>query len=319
MKKRYLTTILLIALTKLSFCQTWGINNSRTDTRDDAGLRGDAGAVSGFFQTENPVNFPSGANSWWHLLDVRHNNPANNYAMQFAGSFFDQNLYFRKVQDNASQDWSKVVTENNGRIGLGTSSPIQQLHMVGSGDAGGMVLVQNTSPNFYSGMNMLTEQGGLGASFQYGNSQVNELSNTFFFGNRSGGATHIISGLYPQILMTVLSGGNVGIGITNPQNKLDVNGTIHSKKVTIDLTGWSDYVFEKNYTLPSLKELKTYIDENHHLPGLPSEKELVKSGLDVAEMNKTLTKKVEELTLYILKMNEEIEKLKAQVNTTKAH
>ena len=319
MKKSYLTTFALLVLTKLAFAQTWGINNSRTDTRDDAGLRGDAGAVSGFFQTENPVNFPAGANSWWHLLDVRHANSGTNYSMQFAGSFFDQNLYFRKVSNNASQDWSKVVTENNGKIGLGTSSPIQQLHMVGSGDAGGMVLVQNTSPNFYSGMNMLNEQGTLAASFQYGNSQVNELSNTFFFGNRSGGATHIVSGLYPQILMTVLSGGNVGIGITNPQNKLDVNGTVHSKKVNIDLTGWSDYVFTKGYVLPKLEELKTYINENHHLPGLPSEKEMVKTGLDVAEMNKALTKKVEELTLYILKMNEEIEKLKKQVNTTKTH
>lgn len=60
---------------------------SQTQTRDDAGLQGNAGAVSGFFETANPIHYPAGATGWWHLLDIRHSTTINNYAMQLAGGF----------------------------------------------------------------------------------------------------------------------------------------------------------------------------------------------------------------------------------------
>ena len=88
----------------------WGNGLVRTETRDNAGLRGDAGARSGFFETSSPTNYPAGASSWWHLLDVRHSNNSNNYALQIAGSFFDQNLWFRKTNDNAAQAWTRILT-----------------------------------------------------------------------------------------------------------------------------------------------------------------------------------------------------------------
>ncbi|MBU3660844.1 MAG: tail fiber domain-containing protein [Flavobacteriales bacterium] len=115
----------------------YGTNNSRTQWRDNAGLRGDAGAQSGFFETYNPVNYPTGATSWWHLLDVRHNNPTNNYAMQFAGSFFDQNLYFRKTSDNASQAWSQVVTSTSNLAWMttGNSGTVANTNFIGTTDA----------------------------------------------------------------------------------------------------------------------------------------------------------------------------------------
>ncbi|MBI2968070.1 MAG: shufflon system plasmid conjugative transfer pilus tip adhesin PilV [Bacteroidetes bacterium] len=99
---------------------TAGSYRSRTESRADAGLMG---SQSGFFQTSAPApaaNWPGGAASWWHLLDVRHSNNANNYAMQFAGSFFDQNLYFRKTNNNAAQAWSQILTTANGVAGSGT-------------------------------------------------------------------------------------------------------------------------------------------------------------------------------------------------------
>lgn len=108
--------------------------------------------------------------------------------------------------------------------------------------------------------------------------------------------------------LTIDYNGNVGIGITTPQNTLDVNGTIHSKQVNIDLNGWSDYVFKKGYRLLPLNQVKDYIDQNQHLPEIPSEHEMIKSGLDVSEMNKLLMKKVEELTLYLIEMKEEKDK-----------
>jgi hypothetical protein len=114
--------------------------------------------------------------------------------------------------------------------------------------------------------------------------------------------------------MRILYNGNVGIGITHPQNKLDVNGTIHSKAVLIDLNGWADYVFKPTYRIRSLTEVKSYIDRNQHLPDIPSEQEILKDGLNVGEMNKLLMKKVEELTLYLIDNQKQIDELKTKVS-----
>lgn len=95
--------------------------------------------------------------------------------------------------------------------------------------------------------------------------------------------------------------GNVGIGTTNPQAKLAVEGNIVAKeiKVTTNIAA-PDYVFEPNYELLSLTEIERYIKEHKHLPEIPSAKEIREEGLDLAEMNLLLLKKVEELTLYLI-------------------
>lgn len=91
----------------------FGNSNVRTETRNDAGLQGNAGAQSGFFETSAPTNFPTGATSWWHLLDVRHSNNTNNYALQISGSFFDQELWFRKTNGSAVTPWSRLLSTSN--------------------------------------------------------------------------------------------------------------------------------------------------------------------------------------------------------------
>ena len=107
----------------------WGTDGIRTEVRDDAGAYG-PGIRSGFYQTASPspaANWPTGATGWWFLLDLRHTNTANNYALQFAGSFFDQKLYFRKTNNNSSQTWTEVITsstETYEAISLGTNIEI---------------------------------------------------------------------------------------------------------------------------------------------------------------------------------------------------
>jgi hypothetical protein len=111
--------------------------------------------------------------------------------------------------------------------------------------------------------------------------------------------------------MTLLTNGNVGIGTTNPTNKLSVNGTIQSKEVIVE-TGWADYVFGKEYRLLPLEELKQFIDKHKHLPNIPSAKEIEKNGLYVGEIQKRMMEKIEELVLYIIGLKEETEELKEQ-------
>lgn len=70
---------------------------------------------------------------------------------------------------------------------------------------------------------------------------------------------------YSNAGVSILENENVGIGTISPVNKLDVNGTIHSKEVKVDMTGWSDFVFKKEYNLPTLEEVEKYIARKGHL------------------------------------------------------
>jgi hypothetical protein len=106
--------------------------------------------------------------------------------------------------------------------------------------------------------------------------------------------------------------GFLGLGTTNPDAKLSVRGQVHAQEVKIDLSGSvaPDYVFAKNYKLPSLEEVKAYIDQHQHLPEVPSAKEMDANGINVREMNLLLLKKVEELTLYMIELKQEVQLLK---------
>lgn len=106
---------------------------------------------------------------------------------------------------------------------------------------------------------------------------------------------------------TISGKGNVGIGTRDQQGyKLAVKGNIHAQEVKVDMDGWADYVFKSDYELFPLSDLKAYIDKNQHLPEMPSEKEIVDKGLSLGEMNKLLTKKVEELTLYLIEKDKQM-------------
>ena len=103
--------------------------------------------------------------------------------------------------------------------------------------------------------------------------------------------------------------GNVGIGKFNPANKLDVNGTVRATEIIVE-SGWADYVFNDDYKLPSLNEVEKFIQQNHHLPNMPSAKEVKEKGLYVGDTQRRMMEKIEELTLYVIEMKKEIEMLK---------
>jgi hypothetical protein len=111
------------------------------------------------------------------------------------------------------------------------------------------------------------------------------------------------------VMVMSITNGKVGIGTRTPDAKLSVQGTIHTQEIKVDMNGWSDYVFKPAYHLISLTELKAYIDKHQHLPEIPSEKEVAKNGVNLGDMNKLLLKKVEELTLHLIRKDEQ---LKAQ-------
>jgi hypothetical protein len=73
------------------------------------------------------------------------------------------------------------------------------------------------------------------------------------------------------------------------------------------IPAWKDCVFEADYNLMSLKETEEFIKQNKHLPGIPSEKEVLENGINVGEMNALLLQKIEELTLYVIELEKKIE------------
>lgn len=140
---------------------------------------------------------------------------------------------------------------------------------------------------------------------------------------------------YTTQYMTMLANGKLGIKTNLPSADLTVNGNvligdpmsvcipnnnyllfvekgILTEKIKVAIkcsANWADYVFEPNYKLKSINELESYIKENKHLPNIPSAKEMVHEGLDVATMDAKLLEKIEELSLYIIEQNKRIEKL----------
>ena len=169
----------------------------------------------------------------------------------------------------------------NGNVGIGTSAPASKLHIDITGSSG-------TTPQY--GLLINT------ASF----SNANNAANSYYLKAMDAGN---------QTTAFIINGsGNVGIGTSNPGSfKLAVEGKIAARGVKVTLTSFADYVFDSTYLLRPLASLSSYINQNKHLPGIPSAKEVEKEGgFEVGEMNVKLLEKVEELTLYILELNKKL-------------
>ena len=119
--------------------------------------------------------------------------------------------------------------------------------------------------------------------------------------------------------------GNIGIGTNVPDEKLTVKGKIHTQEVLVDLNGAvaPDYVFESyykgysslnsTYKMLDLKSLENYLKKHYHLPEIPSASSLAKEGLELKKMNLLLLQKIEELTLYTLEQQKQLDNLQKQV------
>jgi len=257
--------------------------------------------------------------------------------MQFSGSFFDQRLFFRKTNDSAIQPWSRILTETSGKVAIMTNEPIGRLHIGGSPDGiSSLVFGDISMGNLYVPVG--STSGGYNIDFRTWRDIVPDQIGARIRAERINNwnpnsalkqsmelAFYTSDGLDQSQLIEKLrikSDGSVGIGTADTKGyKLAVAGTVVAEAVTVKLRStWPDYVFNSDYALQPLSVLKTYINQFHHLPEFPSAKEVGEYGLNLSEINILLTKKVEELTLYLIEKDEkekqqqsEIDKLKAQV------
>ena len=212
----------------------------------------------------------------------------------------------------AVQAFSQNTFPPNGNVGIGTNSPAGLLDINGSVTFSGSPA---NLDNHYGGLplNFLENSGKviIGWNRTGGGGETDFISNQ---GAGSGGGfifyNHNNSGIETK-LMSVRGDGTIGIGTDDTKGyKLAVNGSIIGTEVVVKTYGnWPDYVFKRAYCLPSLNSIKSYIDQNGHLPDMPSEQQVAKDGVNLGEMNKLLLKKVEELTLYLIEQEKRIDQL----------
>lgn len=114
--------------------------------------------------------------------------------------------------------------------------------------------------------------------------------------------------------VSILSSGNVGIGIIDPKVKLVVNGDVKCTKLTVTATPWADFVFNSDYKLASLEQVERYIKDNKHLQDIPSVAEVNQKGIDVGTQQSLLLQKLEEVTLYLIEQSKLIKQQQRDIN-----
>ncbi len=186
-----------------------------------AATKNDAGAIasgSGFFQSSTPVNYYTGASGWQHLIESRHTNDTNNYALQIAGAFGDQELYFRKTNNSATTAWNKFIYANStGNVGIGTV-PTTRLDV-----SGGSLKVLGNATGVFNFRDS-TAASNFGTWYRAdGTAAIAYLGGALGAALSGGTANDFVIRAPAGNLILYADSGNVGIGTVSPAAKLDVN------------------------------------------------------------------------------------------------
>jgi hypothetical protein len=216
--------------------------------------------------------------------------------------------------------FSGGIWNSSGSVGIGTAAPSEALDIVGTEGTtpaintavaqGATVALDDTGTGTGSGGALLF--GAYSGAWRFAaikgfaTNGGNNSQGDIVFSTRP-----IATNATLTEAMRIQSSGFVGIGTSSPQHLLHVLGTIGATEVIVSSNG-ADYVFQPDYHLSPLTEVATYIEQNHHLPGIPSAKEVQVEGVNLGDMQTKLLAKIEELTLHMIQLDERNARLEQQ-------
>lgn len=236
---------------------------------------------------------------------------------------------------SSAQQWNTGTTNPNDiyrldNVGIGTNTPLHKLHV----DNGGIMISGQTSG--YGGPQLIfsediTKNSSGNWAIEYLTATPNRPSmGGLNFWKPSGGSGNKNYSLFLK------DNSKIGMGVSDDKDnepnifcnkafageyRLYVNGGILTTKVKVAnycSESWADYVFADDYQLKPLSEVADYIKENKHLPNIPSAKTIEAEGLDLAEIASKQMEKIEELTLYLIQVEKDMQQLKADNKMLKA-
>jgi hypothetical protein len=230
----------------------------------------------------------------------------------------------------------KGTLTTGGNVGIGTTATSEKLTIDMGATRGSINMLSDGDASVYTDLKFSVKTvTGLASGKPM--TWLVSLRKDGYFSNDLTGPTlefyatrNIVGGYFAPLLFksngdVILAGarnatnGNVGIGTTDTKGyKLAVNGDAMFTRIKVKAyANWPDYVFGENYELMPLQDLEAYVKKHNHLPEVPSAKEIEKDGIDVAEMNKIMLKKIEELTLHVIEMEKRNREQEAQINLLK--
>lgn len=208
--------------------------------------------------------------------------------------------YVLRSDPDGNAYWSEPAWKQNGnstyvlqdKIGIGSQNPATKLFVSDDVSAHVGVGIDNGDFPWFLGMNK----------------DINSNSTLYVTDLNAMGSSD-------TAFLAISTTGNVGIGMNSPEYKLDVKGDIRATEVKIQHPDqWYDFVFDKNYGLPTPADVEQFIRKNGHLPEIPDRQTVLSEGFEVGEFSGLLLKKIEELTLYIIDQEKRIKELESIVS-----
>ena len=238
-------------------------------------------------------------------------------ALLFSGLLLAVNVLFAQWTTSGSNVYLSTGYAN---VGIGTTTPGLPLEVNGLIGATGIISTAGSAGGFAAWLR--GPSGGDANIILQGNVSSNSADQAWWI---SGAGNYLYiggsGGTEPSNgVININNSGHVGINTLNMSGfTFNVNGTAVFDEVTVETfsgknpnaSPWADYVFDKGYQLPSIYSLADYIKANNHLPGIPTTAEVTKNGLNLGTTQAKLLEKIEQLTLYTIQMQQQIDSLKA--------
>ena len=232
--------------------------------------------------------------------------------------------YLKFAARHSATNWTDAMTiTSQGKIGIGTDAPGAKLELYDASTNLTLLKLRNsnwacdqtTAIEFWNGNNknyatskIVSKMDGCGSDGE-----------ALIFETQTAGSTMTTPKLTIKNNGTILIPGQTKIGTKSSTSHANAMLTVDGKIVCKDLyvtasSDWPDFVFEKNYKLASLSDVRAYYEKNNHLPNVPTACEIEEKGINMSEMSAIQMQKIEELTMYIVQLKDELDELKKQIS-----